>query len=334
MPRFHGDEGEAAMMQRMEAGLVTVVICVYNAGDYLLSAVTSILHQTYPHLEILIVDDGSTDGCMTSIAHLSDPRIRILTQPNRGKPAALNLALQSMRGEFYAVQDADDLSHPRRVELQVQCMRERPHLAAVFCGHELILRERRVAPRFCEKDEAACRREIDRMSMPAHDPTAMYRCSMVRDLRYDEDLPIVEGFDYIMRVGETMPMRVLGECLYSYRIHLATVTKRNPELRDRMLATALRKVHERRGMSSRTPSAVGRGRAGSRLRHRTDDNDLVSHFMVSIVDQRHAGRWRDAVHAAARCIALHPLDPYYYKPALYAVAPVGVIDWHRARNPK
>jgi glycosyltransferase involved in cell wall biosynthesis len=314
-----------------ELGLVTVVICVYNGGDLLRPAVESILNQTYTNIEVLIVDDGSTDGCLSTIRHLRDPRIRILRQENRGKPAAMNYALSELRGEFYAVQDADDLSFPERLEKQVECMREHPDTAAVFCGYELILDGRHVAPTFAAKDTVRCRQDVEHMTMPAHDPTAMYRVSMVGDLRYDEALRIVEGYDYILRVGERFPMQVLGECLYSYRVNWEAVTKQNPMLRQQKLHDAVVKVFERRGLSydeSQLPELLD----PHRIKNKHLDNDIVSHFMASTVDLRHAGNWGMAVNTAVRCLRLHPLDPYYYKPVAYALGPLRMIDWYQARK--
>jgi hypothetical protein len=236
-----------------------------------------------------------------------------------------------MRGELFAVHDADDLSHPRRIERQVQCMRQHPDVAAVFCGYDLILNDRNIAPKFGPKDEAQCRQDIQKMQMPGHDPTAMYRVSMVGGLRFDEQLPIVEGLDYVIRVGERFPMRVIGECLYSYRIHWNTVTRRSPATRQEMLRSATQKIYARRALpcdDARLPEVTPR----SRVRNKHLDNDIVSHFMVSMVDLRHAGGWREAAQAAAACVSLHPCDPYYYKPAAYAVLPLPLIDWYRARK--
>jgi glycosyltransferase involved in cell wall biosynthesis len=280
---------------------------------------------------VLIVDDGSTDGCLSTIQDLRDPRIRILHQENRGKPAAMNYALSELRGDFYAIQDADDLSFPQRIEKQLQCMREHPEIAAVFCGYELILDGRHVAPRCEAKDSVRCRQEIEEMDMPAHDPTAMYRVSMVRDLRYDEALRIGEGYDYILRVGERFPVRVLGECLYSYRINWDALTKRNPMERQRMLRDAAVKVFERRGLpldESQLPKLPN----PHRITNKDLDNDIVSHFMISTADLRRAGNWGAALRTAVRCLVLHPLDPYYYKPVAYVVAPVCMIDWYRSRK--
>src|SRR5687767_14591739 len=96
--------------------LVSVIICTYNAGNYLRDAITSILSQTHRNLEVLVVDDGSSDGSAEA-AHktINDERVRWLNQNNAGKPVALNRALNEIRGEFYAIQDADDISHPSRI---------------------------------------------------------------------------------------------------------------------------------------------------------------------------------------------------------------------------
>jgi glycosyltransferase involved in cell wall biosynthesis len=315
-----------------QKALVSVVICAYNAGKFLRPSVESILGQTYGYLDVIVVDDGSTDSSMATIEGLADVRMRIVRQQNLGKPAALNRALELVRGEFYAVHDADDISHPCRIERQFGCLRDHPDTAAVLCGYDLILNGRNVAPKFGHKNHAECRSDIERMSMPGHDPTAMYRVSLVRDLRYDESLPIVEGYDYLIRVGERYPILVLGECLYSYRIHADTVTKRNPGKRQALLENAMDKILERRGMPARAYRAGGQRTISRWTRNRHSDNDIVSHFMVSVVDLRHHGRWRESLDAAATCLQLHPSDPYYYKPAAYAVLPLWLIDAYRARK--
>ena len=309
----------------MQPELVSVIVCVYNAGRYLLPSVSSVLEQTHRELDIIIVDDGSTDGCTSSLSALSDPRIRIYTQVNRGKPAALNLALDHARGAYYAVHDADDISHPRRIETQLSCLRRHPQLAGVFCGHELILEDRNIAPTFEEKDEQACRRDIERMRMPAHDPTGMYRMALVADVRYDEALPVVEGYDYIMRVGEQHPLRVVGECLYGYRIHLKSVTRRNPARRDALLQAAVSKTLARR----RGPADANEGPFALQPLKRRNDNDLVSHFISSVVDCKRSSELRQAARSTWASISLCPSDISYYKPVLYLLAPLGAIDGYR-----
>jgi len=311
-----------------EQPLVTVTTCVYNAGQYLREAVLSIVNQTYPNLEILIVDDGSTDGCMESIADLRDPRIRIIRQENRGKPAAMNVALNAMRGDYYALQDADDLSHPRRIEILSECMESNRDLAAVYSGHELLIGERRVAPTFRAKDREMCRDDIARLRMPAHDPTAMYRVGMVGHLRYSEQLLLGEGYDYMLRVGEQWPMMVVGECLYSYRIHDTSITRSDPERRTRLVLEAHRRAFERRGIPYTPPPIPTDGATA----HRDDDNNLAAQFIESVLDQRDAGRRMAAVMTGLQCSRLHSTDPHYYKALAYALMPRRVAGWVRQRK--
>ena len=73
--------------------LVSVLIPVYNAGEYLRPALKSIIEQTYSNLEIIVIDDGSTDACIDTITDVKDSRIRIVSQENAGKSAALNYGL-------------------------------------------------------------------------------------------------------------------------------------------------------------------------------------------------------------------------------------------------
>ena len=82
-----------------------------------------------------------------------------------------------------------------------------------------------MAPLFVAKSEKECWKAIASFRMPAHDPTGMYRISLVGGLRYEESLQGAEGLDYILRVGEKHPMVVLGECLYQYRILDTSITR-------------------------------------------------------------------------------------------------------------
>jgi glycosyltransferase involved in cell wall biosynthesis len=284
-------------------------------------AVDSVLNQTYRNIELVVVNDGSTDGAFDYIADITDSRLRIIHQENTGKSLALNRALREISGEFYAVQDADDISYPERIERQLQRMLDEPDLAAVFCGHDLVLRGKRCAPRFRAKDRDECNENIREYRMPAHDPTAMYRVELVRGFEYDPAFRIGQGYDYILRVGEQYPMTVLGECLYSYRVHDQSITKGDPRQRSQMVRALLKKACERRGECFDTRFPV---RNRSRQINRMRDNSLATNFMESVVDLRSVGRWWEALEAGLICAKLHPLDPFYYRALLFAILPDGV----------
>jgi glycosyltransferase involved in cell wall biosynthesis len=323
---------EKSSISPMTKPLVSIVIPVYNAGEYLRPSVESILSQTYSNLEILIIDDGSTDGCMDSVACLSDPRVHIMTQNNLGRAVTLNRALEKLSGTFYATHDADDISNLRRIELQVQCMLANPNLAAVFTGHDIILGRRRLAPRFSAKTVQQCSRDVEQFRMPAHDPTGMFRVAMVRNIYYEPTLKIGAGLDYILRVGELYPMMVLGKCLYSYRVHFGSTTRQNPSRRKLMVRRVLKRACERRGLdlieylsSEATPISA--------FKHREREG-IVPHCMESVLDLRCAGQNWQALKTTLACLQLHPCDPYYYKPLAYFVAPLAFIRSYRSIKAK
>ncbi|MEO0587796.1 MAG: glycosyltransferase family A protein [Planctomycetota bacterium] len=312
----------------MSRPLVTIVMCVYNAGEYLEASVASALGQTHREIELLLVDDGSTDGAVDALlSKVSDARMRVIRQENQGKPAALNRAIAELKGEYYAVQDADDLSFAQRIERQLAEFEADPELAAVFCGHELILDDKRVAPRFRHKNRADCVEEIAAFRMPAHDPTGMYRMSKVRDILYGADFPICQGHDYILRVGEAHPIEVLGECLYTYRVHRTSITKRTPQRREKLKRLVLQKACDRRGADFDTEFPHLRDRGDGEMdRPEILDNNLPAHFIESVLDHRRAGRWPGAMLVGWQCAKLQPLSGPYYKPLIYATAPRSMVN--------
>ncbi|HET6990699.1 MAG TPA: glycosyltransferase family 2 protein [Bacteroidia bacterium] len=99
--------------------LVSVIIPVYNAAEFVKASVESILLQTYSNLEIIIVNDGSTDHSAEILNEFSDSRIKLIHQENSGVAKALNTALGNVSGKYIARQDADDISMPDRIKLQV-----------------------------------------------------------------------------------------------------------------------------------------------------------------------------------------------------------------------
>jgi glycosyltransferase involved in cell wall biosynthesis len=111
----------------MTAPHISCIIPVFNGEKYLSEAIESILKQTYPFLEIIVVDDGSTDGTATVVSSYRS-RIRYVRQSNAGPAMARNLGLSAARGDYLAFLDADDLWHPAKLERQVACFQHRCEL--------------------------------------------------------------------------------------------------------------------------------------------------------------------------------------------------------------
>jgi glycosyltransferase involved in cell wall biosynthesis len=113
--------------------LVTVFMAVYNTGEYVKLAVDSILHQTYPHFELIIVNDGSTDSSDAIISAYTDERIIYLkNEKNIGIVKSRNLGIDRMGGKYLAVLDSDDVACPDRLQKQVAFMEANPEYG--LCG--------------------------------------------------------------------------------------------------------------------------------------------------------------------------------------------------------
>ena len=99
--------------------MLTILTTTYNCAPYIYLAVKSILNQTCTEFEYIIVDDGSADNTEFIINSFNDDRIKYIKTNHIGRGAALNLGIKEAKGDIIALQDADDISHPRRLEIQL-----------------------------------------------------------------------------------------------------------------------------------------------------------------------------------------------------------------------
>lgn len=127
----------------LHAPLVSVVVPFLNPGEFLRECVESVMAQTYPHWELLLVDDGSTDGSPAiagKFAAANPGRVTVLQHPageNRGMPASRNLGLSRARGEFIASLDSDDVFLPDKLERQLGILGAHPECSFTFARMEV-----------------------------------------------------------------------------------------------------------------------------------------------------------------------------------------------------
>lgn len=127
--------------------LVSVIIPAYNSETFITKAIDSVLSQSYPHIETIVVDDGSTDHTARVVRSYGD-RIKYVYQDNQGHAKARNRGLQESRGEYCAFLDADDCWLPQKVELQVDILERNPDTGITHCNHTKIDEQGRIIPSF------------------------------------------------------------------------------------------------------------------------------------------------------------------------------------------
>jgi glycosyltransferase involved in cell wall biosynthesis len=106
----------------MRSPLVSVVVPVFNGVGFVVDAITSVVRQTYANLEIIVVDDGSTDDSASVVNAITDPRIRYVFQQNQGQSAAINYGVSISTGQFIKILDADDWINPTHIASQVEAI--------------------------------------------------------------------------------------------------------------------------------------------------------------------------------------------------------------------
>ena len=230
---------------------VSVLLAVYNGLPYLREAMESILNQSERALEMIVVDDASTDGTWQCIAEVAgeDPRVHALRNAsNTGASGALNLGLAQARGEFITRQDADDVSLPQRLTEQVAFLEAHGEASAVGTAVYFIDAEGATlstsAPLL---DDASLQPALLSYNCFCG-PTIMARRSTLAamDFRFAEDLSTSEDYDMALRLAEVGKLANLPEPLYLYRQHSSSVSQRQNAGQMFKKAVALERALDRR----------------------------------------------------------------------------------------
>lgn len=197
---------------------ISVIIPAYNAELYLAAAIASVLNQTVPADEVIVVDDNSTDRTL-EIARSFAPQVNCLFRPPgaaRGVSACRNHAIPIARGEWLAFLDADDLWLPRRLELQCAAAEQFRDVEIFFGGVEQF-----VSPELGREDELRLAPPLDTTAVP-HAGTMLVRREVFDRIGlFDETLRMSEFIDWFARARDLkVRMKILPEVFLRRRRHL------------------------------------------------------------------------------------------------------------------
>jgi len=245
--------------------LVSVIIPAFNSAFYIRECVESVLNQSYKNIEIIVVDDGSTDDTISIIDSYSG-KINLIRSAHRGLGGARNLGNEIARGKFISWLDADDIAHPKLVEIQAAFLESHSEIALISTNFSAFDESGLISTSYIKEYYSAIGEmggidkiyqkkecfpvEIDPSKLKQnftsfvsiysgmvykrlvwgnfiHPPTVMLRTSVVRaTAKLDESIPTAEDWDYFIRVSRVAPVAFIDFPLIDYRIHANQLSSR------------------------------------------------------------------------------------------------------------
>lgn len=204
---------------------VSVVIPSFNMGDLISDAIESVLHQTYDHFEIIVIDDGSDDNTREVVKRYSGIGVRYFYQANSGPASARNTGIRLSRGEFVAFLDADDLWLPDKLECQMKAFRKL-NIGMIACGYKLVdyssgrTWSEIVRHNFPSKEDLMKSLYISQI-IPACSSGVVINMDCFREVGYfNETLKIAEDWELWLRIARSYEIKFVEQPLVLIRVNL------------------------------------------------------------------------------------------------------------------
>ncbi len=214
----------------MEKALVSVIMPVYRAEKYIAEAVESVLNQTYPYFEFIIVDDCGMDGSMDIVRQYRDQRVKVLKNDrNRGIAYSRNRALQESRGKYIAIMDDDDVSLAQRFEKQVSYLEEHREIDVLGGAVEAIDAEGKRIREVSEPLKNPLYIKVHFLFRCIfHNSEMMFRKSLIERncISYCDNCYGMEDFRFWIECSKVGKMTNLSEIIAKHRYHEGTETFR------------------------------------------------------------------------------------------------------------
>jgi glycosyltransferase involved in cell wall biosynthesis len=234
------------MADRMHLPLITVAICCFNGERYLEKTLNSVLAQDYSNFEIVIVDDGSSDGTVKIIERFASQNkcIRAFFRSNHGLPASRNYVFEQAKGEWIAILDQDDLYYPSRLSRQLAIAHCYPTAGLVFCNVHHIDASDEVIDDYLSvytlPDSFIPKGDAGNLLLKLGCFSASASCLIKRETvqvvgAFDETIAYACDYDYFIRAGFEVDFAYTLDCLAAWRRHAeqatSTYRKRDYEVR-------------------------------------------------------------------------------------------------------
>ena len=237
----------------MSIPVISIVMPVYNAGNYLIDSVASILSQSHRDWELICINDGSLDATpeILNWFALQDSRIRVIHQSNRGIVDALNCGLQHARAPLVARMDHDDIAFADRLAIQLEFMSNSP--GTVACGGAILEMDEQAAPLGVQHPqtthEEICANLLRRRTGLFH-PTAMIRSEALRAVGgYRKEYQWVEDHDLWLRLALRGQLANVERVVLCYRQHASSICWQRSQIQRTRMNDLLIDAYQHRGLT-------------------------------------------------------------------------------------
>lgn len=201
--------------------VVSIVMPCYNSAGFIANAVSSVLKQTYPHFELIVVNDGSSDASLEILRSISDSRLVVITQQNRGVIEARNRGIHEACGDYLAFLDADDSWREDFLEKMVAALEARPQAVLAYCGWQNVgLPGPRGAPFIPPnyEDEYKVEKLLYECRWPIH-AALVKRGSVLSAGSFDNGIRTAEDYWLWLRIAAQNPIVRVAEVMSMYVHH-------------------------------------------------------------------------------------------------------------------
>ncbi len=287
----------------MNSPTVSVVMAACNAAKTIAEAIDSILRQTWQDLELIVINDGSTDATESVINSFHDRRIRLISnERNAGLAISLQRGTGAAMGRFIARMDADDLSHPQRLEKQLAFLDGQPRVGFAGTSIDLIDEQSRVFDqRLRPATDEFLQRELLIWNPFCHG-SVIIRTELLRAAGgYDASFPSAMDFDLWLRLTEHSCAAIMPDVLYSWRIRPDSMTHAHRGRQDAFAGRALLLAWQRR--------VCGVDALGRALPARFADSAMsAEHCVIWAREALRQQRISTAARLLARSLAVDPFN--------------------------
>lgn len=287
-----------------------MIIPVHNGAEFLKPAVESVLNQTLTQIEVLVMDDGSTDDSVKILQDLAreDDRLIVLERPHRGLIETTNELISLTQSDLIARMDADDICLPNRLELQYAYMSNHPECSVIGGAYELI---NHLGMKIGVIRPPLNHEEIDathiRGHCSIHQPTTCVRKSVLEQLGgYNKDFPAAGDLELWLRIAEVGRLANLEDVLLLYRIHDNSISGSKSEKQLELAKKGCELAWQRRGIE-------GRFEAGSGWRPGKDKSSKLQYALKYGWMAWNNGYKQTAMYYAGKALMLKPTSSEAWK---------------------